>query len=171
MAAFWQKLTPKSVMKIISFWPPYLAAGVSVDYVNDDTTIIDVSMKQRFYNTNYMGTHFGGSLYSMCDPFYMFILIQHLNKEHIVWDKAASIEFIKPGRGRVKARFEIDHKRIAEVKAQALESFKIHPVFETYVYDADGEKVAKISKTLYVRRKDAKERFKGGEKSPPVESV
>lgn len=54
-----------------------------------------------------MGTHFGGSLYAMCDPFYMWILMENLGKDFIVWDKAATIRFKKPGTGTVNAEFEI----------------------------------------------------------------
>ena len=91
-------ISPKRLMKLLSFWPPYLFAGISIVEVNDDFTKIVVQMKQRPWNTNYVGSHFGGSLYSMCDPFYMFILLHHL-PGHTVWDKGASFKFKKPGIG------------------------------------------------------------------------
>ena len=79
-------ISPKRLMKLLSFSPPYLFAGISIVEVNDDFTKIVVQMKQRPWNTNYVGSHFGGSLYSMCDPFYMFILLHHL-PGHTIWDK------------------------------------------------------------------------------------
>lgn len=145
---------PRMLMKIMRFWPPYFTAGIKIDFVNEDFTQIDVSMKQRFYNTNYVGTHFGGSLYSMCDPFYMFILLQHLGADHIVWDKAAQIKFIKPGKGTVRASFKISLDEIQKIKEQAAKNRKIEPVFETYIFNKNNEEVALVHKTLYVRAKN-----------------
>ena len=71
-------------------------------------------MKLRFWNTNYVGSHFGGSLYSMTDPFYMFILLEHLKKDHIIWDKSADIEFLRPAKGEVKAIFEINESDLED---------------------------------------------------------
>lgn len=146
-------ISTKTVLKIISFWPPFLASGISVESVNDDFTEISVKMVQRFYNTNYVGTHFGGSLYSMCDPFYMFILLHHLNKDHIVWDKAANINFISPGKGTVKAKFSISLDDIQKIKSDAKVNHSVKPEFTTTVIDSNGKIVAKVVKTLYVKRK------------------
>ncbi|MFK8137953.1 MAG: DUF4442 domain-containing protein [Bdellovibrionales bacterium] len=156
----WTKFQPQFILKLLSLWPPYLAAGIRIKYVSKDFRTIKVELKQRPWNTNYVGSHFGGSLYSMCDPHYMFILLEHLRPDHIVWDKAASIEFIRPGRGTVSATFKIDDIVIQKIKNGALKNFKIEPTFETLVTDSEGNTVAKVHKTLYVRRKDAKERFK-----------
>lgn len=153
------RTTPKSVMRFIRFWPPYLAAGISVKEFNEDFTTIKVQMKQRITNTNYVGTHFGGSLYSMCDPFYMFILLRHLSKEHIVWDKSAEIEFVRPGKGTVTAEFHIPMSDIEDIRQQCLKQFKLTPFYQSEIIDEHGEVVAKVKKGLYVRRKDAKERF------------
>ena len=76
------------------WWPPYLGAGVKVDHVDASLNTIKVSMRLDRRNRNYVGTHFGGNLYSMCDPWYMFILLERLGSDFIVWDKAASIEFL-----------------------------------------------------------------------------
>jgi acyl-coenzyme A thioesterase PaaI-like protein len=146
-------ISTKTVLKIISFWPPFLASGISVKSVNDDFTEVTVKMVQRFYNTNYVGTHFGGSLYSMCDPFYMFILLHHLHTDHIVWDKAAKVDFIKPGKGTVTAKFSISFADIEKIKSDAKSSYSVKPEFTTTVIDSSGEVVAKVVKTLYVRRK------------------
>lgn len=149
-------LKPEFVVRYIGLWPPYLLAGISVDSIDSDFLKIDVKMRQRFYNTNYVGTHFGGSLYSMCDPFYMFILIKHLGQNHIVWDKSAKIEFIKPGKKIVRASFYIPLKKIQRIERLALENYKVEPEFETQVFDEEGDVVARVYKRLYVRRKDVK---------------
>lgn len=153
-------LTPKRVLKLIRFWPPLLASGIAVESFSDDLTEVVVRMKQYFFNTNYVGSHYGGSLFSMTDPFTMFMLLHHLKSDHIIWDQGANIEFVKPAYGKVKAYFYTPLTRIEEIKAQCLETFSIKPEFIVEVKDESGEIVARATKTLYVRRKDAKERFK-----------
>ncbi len=89
----------------------------------------------------------------MCDPFFMLILLEHMGRDYIVWDKAASIQFLKPGRGTVTATFHILPEQIAELRAQADREGKIEPVFNVDVIDEQGEAVAKVEKRLYVRKK------------------
>ena len=110
-------------------------------------------MKQKIYNTNYVGTHFGGSLYSMCDPWFMFILMEHLGKDYIVWDKNASIDFKTPGKGTVWAEFELTKADIITAKKMANENHKYEPEYTVKVLDQNHEVVAVVHKTLYVRRK------------------
>lgn len=153
----------KTVVKLIRFWPPYLASGISVSKVNDNMTEIEVKMKQRFYNTNYVGTHFGGSLFSMCDPFYMFMLLHHLHKDHIVWDQSASIQFIKPGKGTVRVLFKISLDEIEEIKSKCLTQYKYQPEYEADILDEKNNIVAKIKKKLYVRRKSERLKTKKDE--------
>jgi Domain of unknown function (DUF4442) len=136
-------------------YPPFLGAGVRLKEISPDLRTIEVHMPLTFWNKNYVGTHFGGSLYTMCDPFFMLILLNHLGPDYIVWDKAASIRFKKPGTGTVKAVFHIPEERIAEIRAQADAQGKIEPTFQTVVTDINGVVIAEIDKLLYVRRKQS----------------
>jgi hypothetical protein len=145
----------KQLKRQIRFYPPYLGAGIHVTHVSDDFRTVKVEMPLRFYNKNYVGTHFGGSLYSMCDPFYMLMLINILGRDYIVWDKAASIRFKKPGSGLVKATFHISEEKIAEIRAAADAQGKVEPQFQVDVTDPEGNVIAEIDKLLYVRRRNA----------------
>lgn len=149
-------MSPNFLRHLINFYPPYLGAGISVTYISPDYRKITVRMKSRFYNRNYVGTHFGGSLYSMIDPFYMLMLIKVLGKEYFVWDKAARIEFVKPGRGTVATEFKIDQHLIDTIKANTATGEKYLPELPVYVNDQEGELVLKATKTLYVRKKNHK---------------
>jgi acyl-coenzyme A thioesterase PaaI-like protein len=140
--------------RLLTLYPPYLGAGVRVK-VSPDLRRFEVRMKLRWWNRNYLGTHFGGSLYTMCDPFFMLILLEALGRDYVVWDKAATIRFRRPGRGTVSAAFHIPQERIDEIQAEADNGGKVEPVFRTDVVDGKGEVVAEIEKLLYVRRKDA----------------
>lgn len=140
--------------KLINLYPPYLGAGIRVSRPAADSRAYEVRMKLAFYNRNYVGSHFGGSLYSMCDPFYMLILIESLGPGYIVWDKAASIRFRRPGRSTVRARFHIPEERIEEIRRAADAGGTPEPVFTADVVDEEGEVVARVEKRLYVRRKE-----------------
>ena len=97
-----------------NFFGPYRGASIFPKIIDEHT--VEVRMPLVLSNTNYVGTQFGGSLYSMADPFYMFLLMWNLGPGYIVWDKSAQIEFIKPGTGEVKAMFHIPQSEIDEVR-------------------------------------------------------
>jgi acyl-coenzyme A thioesterase PaaI-like protein len=146
-------MTARKLKRLLRFYAPYLGAGVRVTHIADDFLTVHVEMPLRFYNRNYVGTHFGGSLYSMCDPFYMLMLINILGPEYIVWDKSAAIRFKRPGKGTVKAVFQIPAERVVEIKSAADANGKVEPQFQVLVMDEEGQIVAEIDKLLYVRRK------------------
>jgi len=148
-------------IRLLNLYPPYLGAGVRVRSSADLRTF-EVRMKIQFWNRNYVGTAFGGSLYAMCDPFFMLILTEALGRrDYVVWDKAATIRFRRPGRGTMKATFHIPQERIDEIRAAADAGGKVEPVFTVEVFDEKGELVADVEKLLYVRRKDATARSGG----------
>lgn len=148
----------RKLRRFINFYPPYLGAGVRVTHIADDFRRVEVEMPLRFYNRNYFGTHFGGSLYSMCDPFYVLMLANILGPEYIVWDKAANIRFKKPGKGVMKATFELTEEKIAEIRIAADTQPKVEPLFQVLVKDEEGTVVAEVDKLLYVKKKPQKHR-------------
>ena len=149
-------MKPNMFRKLMNLWPPFLGAGIKVKNIDPDFTTIDVELKMRFYNKNYVGTHYGGSLFSMTDPFYMLILMKQLGKDYVVWDKGAKIDFKKPGKGKLTAHFNITQKQVKDIKEQADKQKKVEPTFTVQVLDEQGDVVAEIEKTLHVRRKSPK---------------
>lgn len=151
----WQWINRPGVFRrVLSWYGPYLGAGVKVTHIAEDFSRASVAMKLRWYNRNYVGVHFGGSLYSMVDPFYMLLLMQRLGRDFVVWDKAAEIEFIKPGKGRVTAHFEVSDDLINQIKAHTEGGEKYLPVLPVTVFDENNELVCRVNKTLYIRRKE-----------------
>ena len=139
--------------KWINWYPPLFGAGIRVLHRESDAYTIKVKLPLTRLNLNAVGVHFGGSLYAMCDPFFMLILMQHLGRDYIVWDKAAAIQFIKPGKGAVYATFHVPPESIAAIKAQADAGEKLEPIFNVEVVDGAGAVIAKVEKRLYVRKK------------------
>jgi acyl-coenzyme A thioesterase PaaI-like protein len=113
-------------------------------------------MKLTHWNRNYVGTHFGGSLYAMTDPFYMLMLIENLGPDYVVWDKSANIRFLKPGRGRVLASFRITDQQIADLQAELKIMGKIEPTFTVEVRDEAGTVIAEVDKVLHIHKKQPK---------------
>ncbi|PYC05373.1 tetrameric acyl-CoA thioesterase [Pseudomonas koreensis] len=138
---------------VMTFYPPYLGAGVRVRHISDDFRDVQVSMGLGWYNRNYVGTQFGGSLYSMVDPFFMLMLMENLGPKYIVWDKAADIDFIAPGKGAVFARFNIDQTLLDEIRRQTANGEKYLPQLQVDIHDGAGNLVARVGKILYVRLK------------------
>lgn len=127
--------------------------GVRVRSYRDDFTCFEVELRSRWYNRNLFGTHFGGSLYSMCDPFYVFIVTMNLGRGYIVWDKSAAIEFLKPAKGTILGIFEIDKSRLEEIRGEVDELGKNTYHFEAELTDETGLVVARVNKEVYVRSK------------------
>ena len=140
-------------LRWINWWPPFLGMGIKVRRISEDFREVDVEMVQRFWNTNYVGVHFGGSLFAMTDPFYMLMLMENLGPQYIVWDKAASIRFRKPAKGTVRAEFRLTEEQIDGVRQAAEMQAKVEPVFVVQIIDGDGEVVAEAERTLHVRKK------------------
>ncbi|KTD60942.1 YiiD C-terminal domain-containing protein [Legionella shakespearei] len=142
-----------TLLKLMRFWPPFWGAGIRVKSFNEDFTCIIVQMKMRFWNKNYVGTHFGGSLYAMTDPFYMLMLMTLLGKDYIVWDKSASIRYKIPAKGTVYAKFELSPEQIASIKSQLQQSNKIEPEFLVQITDESGNVICDINKVLHISKK------------------
>jgi acyl-coenzyme A thioesterase PaaI-like protein len=147
------KLSPKWLKRRLNIYPPYLGAGIKVEYIRDDWKELQVSMTLRWYNRNAVGTHFGGSLYAMIDPHLMLLLMQLLGKAYWVWDKAAEIDFLKASRKRVRAVIKVSDDDIEEIKRKTENGDKYLAEFAIEIMDEDNELVAKARKVIYVKRK------------------
>lgn len=136
----------------MNLYPPYIGAGIRLKNVNTTATRYEVVLKARPWNRNLYGTHFGGSLYSMCDPWYVFSAAAYFGEGYTMWDKSASIKYLKPGRGTLTGVFEIPLDRLAEMKKEVDRVGKMTYTFTTYLYDRNDVKVTMIEKEIYIRK-------------------
>lgn len=143
----------RALRRILNLWPPFLFAGIRVLEVSDDMRRARVVLKRHWYNRNFVGTHFGGSLFAMTDPFWMIMTLYRLGDGYIIWDKAAEIEFVEATKAPVFAEFVLDDATIDEIRAATASGEKHLRWFETDVRTADGAIVARVRKQVYVRRK------------------
>ena len=138
---------------LMNFWPPFLGSGISFKVTQENPLVFEVKLKLRWYNRNYVGTQYGGSLYSMADPWLMLILIDALGRDFLVWDKAATIRFLKPGLKHVHAKFEITPEQIRDIREKAINAGKYEPVFTVSIFDSDGQEIAQVDKVLWIKHK------------------
>ena len=148
------KLFKRHIRHLVNLWPPFLGSGIRVKRIDPDWKQIDVEMDLRGWNTNYVGTHYGGSLYSMADPFYMLMLIENLGRDYIVWDKSASIRFRRPGKSKVFATFQLTNDQIEEIRQALSTEEKIDRQFTVEVVDESGTLIAEVQKQIQIRRKN-----------------
>ncbi|HVT45391.1 MAG TPA: DUF4442 domain-containing protein [Thermoanaerobaculia bacterium] len=158
LTRLWYALKKRLIFRLINFWPPYLGSGIRVTRLDPEGGVAEVRMKLRWWNRNYVGTHYGGSLYSMCDPFFMLILIEKLGRRFIVWDKRASIRFRRPGRSTVFARFEVTSEEVEAIRAEAIRDGKAERTFVVQVIDDEGQTVAEVEKLIHVKKDRKKKR-------------
>lgn len=147
-------MSPRQLRRSINLWPPFLFSGIRCEHIAEDWRHARVRLKLRWYNRNYVGTQFGGSLFAMTDPWWMILVMHALGKDYLVWDRAARIEFVSPGKGDVVAEVRLEEDVLQELRAEAASGEKVLRWFETEVRDANsGELVARVGKQLYVRLK------------------
>ncbi len=144
--------------RLMNLWPPFLVNAIRVRSISEDWSEAHVVLRLRPWNRNYVGTQFGGNLFAMTDPFWMLLVLHRLGRDYYVWDKAAGIEFVAPGRGDVHARFRLDPAVVDELRERAADGGKVLHWFETDVTTDAGEVVARIRKQVYVRLKPAARR-------------
>jgi acyl-coenzyme A thioesterase PaaI-like protein len=140
---------------LLNAWPPLVGAGIRVEHIGPDFRDARVRMRQRLLNTNIFGTHFGGSLFAMTDPFYALLILRNLGRDYVVWDSSAHIDFKLPARGTVHATFRIDDAILEDIRRNTEAGEKYEPCYQVDILDTRGEVVATVQKTIYIRRKPA----------------
>ncbi|MCE3009060.1 MAG: DUF4442 domain-containing protein [Proteobacteria bacterium] len=136
-----------------NFWPPLFGAGIRIEKVTPDFREMRVVLKKRWWNGNYVGSAYGGSMFSMTDPFYMVMLLRNLGPGFIVWDKSAAIEYLKPGKTHLYAQFLLTDKDLNNIKLalETQEKMDWHRTIE--ILDENQMTIARVSKVLYIRKK------------------
>lgn len=149
-----QEFTPETFQAFINAWPAFVAQRIEVTEIADDWTSVVVRMELAPDNANFFGTAFGGTLFSMLDPFLAILADRQLGPGYAVWDKSAEIDFVRPGRSAVTARVEVTPAVVAELRDATAGGDKHLRWFEIPLLDEAGEVVAVQRRQLYVRRTD-----------------
>ena len=147
------RVSPGMFRHLMNWWPPFLGMRIHIEHISPDWRQVRMRMKLGFTNKNFVGTHFGGGLFTMTDPYYMTMMMHQLDNSYLVWDKSARIDFVSPGRTTVYADFRLTAQQIEEVKQKTSGGDRFEPTYSVDVVDTAGKVVARVEKTLYIRKK------------------
>ena len=138
-----------------NLWPCFRGTGARVSFIASDWSEVRVRLPLSWRTRNYVGTIFGGSLYAAVDPFFMIMLMKNLGPEFVVWDKAATIRFRKPGRSTLTARFRLDASEVAEIRHLLRELPKVDRTYTLQLVDAAGLVHAEVEKVIHISTRKA----------------
>lgn len=150
---------PESLRSRLRRWgfnlfPAYWCTGARITYLADDFREVHVELPLTLRTRNYVGTIFGGSMYGAVDPVYMLMLIRNLGSGFEVWDKAARIRFLRPGRETLHATFRLEEEELREIRETLERVPKVDRTYHVQLVDGDGTPHAEVEKVVHVRRKD-----------------
>lgn len=146
-------LGPRGMRFLFNLWPPFRGMGIRVAEIAPDFRRVRVELRMKLLNRNFVGTHFGGSMFAMADPFFMIMMMRVLGRGYVVWDKAGHVRFIKPGKGTLQANFEVTQAMVDEVTSRTAGGEKFEPTYGVDLVNGEGETVARVEKTLHIRKK------------------
>lgn len=138
---------------MVNLWPPLFFSGIKVTHLAADYREARVTLKLRWYNKNYVGTQYGGSLMSMTDPWFMLMIMNNLGRDYFVWDKHAEIDYISPGKTHVHAHFKITAEALADIRTKTANGEKYVPEFLVDIKDDNDQLVARVKRRVYIKLK------------------
>ncbi len=150
-------MSPAMIMRFINFWPPMFFAGIHVKSYDRALRNAEIELRLTFWNHNAAGTQFGGSIYSMTDPFYPLMLMANLGPGYAVWDESAHIQFIAPGKTNLRAKFHLSDEMLENIRAATAGDRKYLAKFLVQITDLHGTLIATVAKVIYVRPHQGKQ--------------
>jgi acyl-coenzyme A thioesterase PaaI-like protein len=142
------------VLKLMNFWPPFLFSGIKIIKQSKNYRHFIVKLKLRFWTANYVGTQYGGSMFSMVDPFYMLMLMKNLGNDYVIWDKAASIRYLKPGKTDVTAEFILTDEDLKNIHDTVKEHGRMIWNRTIEIKDKNQEIIAEVEKVLSIKKRE-----------------
>ena len=136
-----------------NFFPAYRRTGGRITYIAGDLHEIRVKLPLNWKTRNYVGSIFGGSMYGAVDPIYMIMFIKLLRPKYIVWDKAATIRFRKPGRTTLYARFTVAKQEIEAIRRELSHEPSLERTYHIDLVDSEGVVHVSFEKNIYIEHK------------------
>lgn len=147
------RVSPRMLRIALNLWPPFRGAGIRVRTIAADWSHARVELRQGWFNSNFHGVHFGGSLFAMTDPFPALLLQQQLGPDYKVVDQRSRIEFLKPGLGRLTVDTRVPDGEAERLRRAGENGAKLLHEYCVEVIDQSGAVVARVHRTVYVRRR------------------
>lgn len=134
--------------------PMYRRSTARIIYVSDDLKTVRIKIPISYKNKNYIGSIFGGSLFSAVDPIPMIQLMTIFKEEYIVWDKSAHIRFKRPAKENMYANFEFTTEEIEDIQKKVHENKEVEHSKTTLITNKTGDIVyCEVTKLIYIADK------------------
>lgn len=133
--------------------PMYRRTGGRIVSASENLDDIKIKLKLNYKTRNYVGTMYGGHMYSCVDGIYMVQLINLLGKDYVVWDKAATIKFKRPGTSTLFAHFKISEELLEQIKNDVADQDEIDLKLDVDLVTSDGKTCAEVEKIIYISTK------------------
>lgn len=133
--------------------PGYRGTGARITYIARDKSEVHVKLPLNWRTRGKSGAIFGGCLYAAIDPIFVVMLTHRLGRDYAVWDKAATIQFKKPGRSTLYARFRIEDAELDELRRLLARQPTIERTYVVDLTDAGGAVHTAFTKTIHFRNR------------------
>ena len=133
--------------------PMYRRTGGRLIKVSSDLKYVKIKLPLNYKTRNYVGTLYGGQMYSCVDGIYMVQLINILGKEYVIWDKSASIKFRKPGNKTLFAEFILSDDFLEQIQYEVNELKEKDYILKVNLVDKTGVVYAEVEKIIYIALK------------------
>jgi acyl-coenzyme A thioesterase PaaI-like protein len=138
---------------LMNWYPMYFGTGGKILFWSGDSREVHLRLQRNPWTYNYVGTIFGGSMFSASDPFYMLMLLRILDSRYVVWDKAATIRFRRPGRTTLYMKYLLTEDLVESIRADVAANGQTERVLPLEWVDAEGVVYAQLERTLYIADK------------------
>jgi acyl-coenzyme A thioesterase PaaI-like protein len=156
--AWLAKLSPKWRVRMVkmgfNFHPAFRGTGGRVVHVATDLSHIRVRLPLNWRTKNIVGSIYGGSLFAITDGAHPMMLMAALGKDVIVWDKAASIRYRKPGFSTLYADFVLPKEEVAAIRAALKETPELDRTYVVELKDRHGVVHSVVERTVYIADKN-----------------
>ncbi len=142
--------------------PAFRGTGGRVVHVARDLRHIRIRLPLTWRTRNIVGSLYGGSLFAITDGAHPMMLMAALGSSYIVWDKAASIRYRKPGYTTLYADFRLDDDELAEIHRLLAENPALERTYTVELKDQHGTVHTVVERTVYIAEKNYYRNKSGG---------
>jgi acyl-coenzyme A thioesterase PaaI-like protein len=164
--AWLAKLSPAWRARMVrlgfNFHPAFRGTGGRVVHVARDLRHIRIALPLSWKTRNIVGSLYGGSLFAITDGAHPMMLMAALGDGYIVWDKAASIRYRKPGYSTLYADFVLAPDELTEIRAALAVHPELEKTFLVELKDEHGVIHTVVERTVYIAEKNYYRQKSGG---------
>lgn len=148
-----------------NFHPAFRGTGGRVVHVARDLRHIRVALPLSWKTRNIVGSLYGGSLFAITDGAHPMMLMAALGDDYIVWDKAASIRYRKPGYTTLYADFVLADEEVLAIRHALIEHPELERTYTVELKDGQGTVHTVVERTVYIAEKNHYRNKSGGDKN------